>query len=376
MPRLLIFCEYPTLLGGERSMLAALPAIAEAGFDVRVAAPLEGQLGNTLLARGIQAVDWRLVHQQGQCRSRRPLASLRADVTKIIRETLPGLVHANSLSTARILGPVSRDCGVPSMGYLRDIVKLTHQAVDDLNANRRLVAVSQATRDFHVAQGLDVSKCAVVYNGVDLCEFHPRKASRYMHRELSLPPTARLIATIGQLGLRKGTDVALLAARQVVEEVQDVHWLLVGQRTSTKNESQEFEAMLYSMAAERPLTGRVHFLGHRDDIPSLLTECMLLVHAARQEPLGRVLLEAAASGVPVVATDVGGTQEIFPSVANGAVLVPPDHSSALAEAVIGLLHNEPYRQELAAAARHRAERAFNIQTAAARLIEQYQSILT
>jgi len=300
------------------------------------------------------------------------MEELRAELANILREVQPDLVHANSLSTARIVGPVACDCGIPSVGHLRDIVRLTRRAVEDLNTHRKLVAVSQATRDYHVAQGLDAAKCVVVYNGVDLCEFQPRGATGYLHRELVLPASARLIATVGQLGLRKGTDTALLAARQVFEQVGEGHWLIVGERTSAKDESREFEALLHSIAAEKSLADRVHFVGHRDDIADLLAECVLLVHAARQEPLGRVLLEAAASGVPVVATDVGGTREIFPRVADGAILVPPDRPAALARAVVGMLQNETRRRILATAARLRAERAFDIHTAAARLIEQYQ----
>ena len=193
------------------------------------------------------------------------------------------------------------------------------------------------------------AKCVVSYNGVDLDQFAPRPATGYLHRELNLPNAARLVATIGQLGLRKATDVALAAALEIASEVPDVHWLIVGERTSGKQESLDFERRLHSIAAEAPLAGRVHFLGRRNDVHLLLNECVLLVHAARQEPLGRVLLEAAASGLPVVATDVGGTREIFPTPDDGAVLVPPDNRQALANAVLGLLQNEPHRQSLAVA---------------------------
>ncbi len=110
-------------------------------------------------------------------------------------------------------------------------------------------------------------------------------------------------------------------------------------------------------------------------MPRLLNECVLLVHAARQEPLGRVLLEAAASGVAVVATDVGGTREIFRTELDGAILVPPDDERALAEAMLALLQNEARRQSLARAARRRAEEAFDIRYAAQRLVAQYEDVI-
>jgi glycosyltransferase involved in cell wall biosynthesis len=277
---------------------------------------------------------------------------------------------------ARIAGPAVCKWGVPSIGHLRDIAALSRQAIEDLNSHRLLVAVSEATRQYHIAQGLDPEKCVVSYNGIDLDEFRHRPPTGYLHRELQLRPFARLIAVIGQLGLRKGTDVALAAAAKVVTEIPDVHWLIVGERTSTKDESREFEAALYSMAHRPPLVRHVHFLGQRPDVRVLLNECVLLVHAARQEPLGRVLLESAASGLPVVATNVGGTREIFPTNDDGAVLVPADDATAIADTVVELLQDDQRRRQMGKAGRGRAERQFDIRQAAARLIETYQSVLT
>ena len=355
MPRLLIVCEYPTLLGGERSMLSTLPAITAAGFDVHVAAPHLGPLAEEVHRRGLPLHSWRDPDE----------------LAKTLDRVRPDLLHANSLSTSRVAGPVAVAADVPSVGHLRDIVKLSRQAVDDLNRHRRMVAVSQATREFHLAQGVDPAKCDVVYNGVDLTVFRPRPASGYLHRELGLTVGAKLVATIGQIGLRKGMDVALAAAR----EVPDVHWLVVGERTSTKDESLEFEQRLRAAANEPLLAGRVHFLGSRNDLSALFPECALLVHAARQEPLGRVLLEAAACGLAVVATDVGGTREIFPSEAEGALLVPADDATALADAVRTLLGDQGNRLALGQAGRRRMEVAFDVRLAAARLVDLYRSVL-
>ncbi len=372
MPRLLILCEFLTLLGGERSMLSTLSRVRAAGFDVHVAAPPSGALAEAVRDADVPVVEWTTHDAVGQ---RRPGDEIRSDLARLVARLSPDLVHANSLSTTRLAGPVLAEARVKSVGHLRDIVGLSQQAIDDVNCLDRLVAVSHATREFHVAQGVHPAKCVVVHNGVDLDEFRPRNASRFLHRELGVAPRVRFVATIGQLGMRKGTDVALAAAARWAAAVPDVHWLVVGERTSRKDEARELEENLCRQAAEPPLAGRVHFLKTRNDVSQLLPECTLLVHAARQEPLGRVLLEAAACGLPVVATDVGGTREIFPSEAAGAVLVPPDDAAALAEAVAALLVDEAQRQALGKAGRRRAEAAFNVETAAARLIDVYHSVL-
>jgi glycosyltransferase involved in cell wall biosynthesis len=153
----------------------------------------------------------------------------------------------------------------------------------------------------------------------------------------------------------------------------DVHWLVIGERTSSKVESREFEASLRAAAAKPPLVGRVHFPGRRDDVAELLPECALLVHAARQEPLGRILLEAAACGIAVIATDVGGTREIFPDGTNSAALVPSNDPVALGVAMRMLLLDEDGRRALGVAAQKRAEEAFDVRVAASRLIGIYES---
>ena len=110
-------------------------------------------------------------------------------------------------------------------------------------------------------------------------------------------------------------------------------------------------------------------------IKQLLSEMTLLVHAARQEPLGRVLLEAAASGCAIVATKVGGTEEIFPPQSNAACLIKPEDPDALARAIINILGDETLRNELGRAARRRAEAAFDVDRAAAGLAEHYRELI-
>jgi glycosyltransferase involved in cell wall biosynthesis len=166
-----------------------------------------------------------------------------------------------------------------------------------------------------------------------------------------------------------------VAARVAAADICDAHWLVVGERTSSKEESREFEQRLHLLANKPALVGRVHFMGHRRDVPEMMNECTLLLHMARQEPLGRVLLESAASGMPVVATDVGGTREIFPTAADGALLVPVDDFEAASIAVSEILKDASRRKALQQGGRERAKQQFDIEQAAQRLLEIYESVL-
>jgi glycosyltransferase involved in cell wall biosynthesis len=376
MTRVFVLCEYATLNGGERSMLATLDGVRRAGFEVAVVAPPEGPLAETLGARGVELLPFRFRDPSGR---RRPLGRLREELARRLAERRPQLLHANSLSMGRLSGPVADELRLPSAAHLRDIVKLSRQAVTDLNRHARLIAVSEATRDFHAARGLAAAKMHVLHNGVDLRRFRPRRATGYLHRELGLPPDAPLVGTVGQICLRKGQDVLVRAAAQLAREKRlrggiEAHYLIVGGRWSEKAESRRFHESLLA-AASGPLAGRLHFVGFRHDVDRLLNELSLLVHPARQEPLGRVLIEAAASGTAVVATDVGGTREIFPPPCRAARLVPADDPRALASAVAEFLANPPLRASLAGAARRRAEQAFDADHVVPKLVEHYWQVL-
>ncbi len=370
MPDVLLLCEYATLGGGERSMLATFDDIGLAGFTRCVAAPPQGPLADTLCARSVEVLPWTPHDATG---TRLPQDRLRSELARLLRRRRPDLLHANSLSMGRLSGPVAAELQLPSIAHLRDIIRLSDQALADLNCHTRLLAVSKATRDYYAACGLAAEKTHVLYNGVDLERFRPRPKTGYLRRQLGIPPEAPLIGTIGQISLRKGQDVLVRAAAQLADRLPEVHYLIVGQRHSQKDESRRFEAQLRA-AADGALAGRFHLLGHREDVAEMLSELTLLVHPARQEPLSRVLLEAAAAGLPVIATDVGGTREIFPPQSNSARLIPPDDPGALAAAVLELIGDESLRHRLAVAARRRAEEAFDARRAADGLVKHYREL--
>ena len=370
-PRLLLLCEYPTLNGGEQSMLSTLPAVAAAGFAVTVACPSAGPLAEHLRQLGIDQIALEMRSADGERYSQE---ECRERLQKSLVEQRPDLIHANSLSTARLSGPVAANLGLPSVGHLRDIVGLSRRAVGDLNCHRRLLAVSEATRAFHVDQGVDSERSQVLHNGVDLERFRPGSERSWLRDQLGVPQSTRLAVTIGQIGLRKGHDLLVDAAIRVSAGLLHVHWLVVGERFSEKEESRRFEQDLREAAAG-PLGGRMSLLGWRDDVEQILREADVLVHPARQEPLGRVLLEAAASGLPVVATDVGGTREVFPSDKNGAILVPAGDAAALADGIVRVLTDDVMRRAMQGAIRQRAEAAFDVRRAAAGLVRHYRDLM-
>ena len=369
--RLLLFCEYATLNGGERSLLSVLPNLIDHRYKVFVVLPDRGNLVDALRQFNVTVIPFEFYRLDG---TRLDQTSLRLRLQTILQEVRPDLVHANSVSTSRLSGPVVRSLGYSSVGHLRDMIRLSKTALADLSCHTRLAAVSQATKNWYVDAGLTADSISVVYNGVDLHRFRPRQPTGFLHRQLDLPPTAQIAGAVGQIGMRKGLDVLLEAMSRVMSEHEQFHLLVVGERYSAKAEAIEFERSLHNRACEIPLRGRVHFLGYRTDVDQVLPELYLLVHAACQEPLGRVLLEAAATGVAIVATNVGGTTEIFPTDAGAAVLVSPEDPHALATAISASLADTVRCARLGAAARQRAESAFDTVQAARKLLDLYDLV--
>jgi glycosyltransferase involved in cell wall biosynthesis len=371
--RIAIIFEFSTLNGGERSMLAVLDRLKANDSRIEFVAigPGFGRLANALRKSEIPLHVWSLNDPSGV---RRRAEEIETSLCQLIESIKPDLVHANSLAMGRLLGRISARIEASTTGHLRDIIKLSAAAVADLNRNLKLVAVSEATRSFHVGQGLDERRLVVIHNGVDLDQFRPRSRTGWLHAELGLNRESLLIACIGQIGLRKGQDILAAATADIVKHFPTAHFLLIGERTSQKPESIEFEQTIRRRFEDAGLADHLHLIGSREDVAEILGEIDLLVHPANQEPFGRVLLEASAAGVPIVATNVGGTSEIVLDGVTGG-LIPPKNPVALAEAVIKSLTNKAESQYFRQTARERAVRDFSINVAARKLSTFWNEIL-
>jgi glycosyltransferase involved in cell wall biosynthesis len=370
MPRIAALFEYPSLNGGERSLLAVAERLGDR-FELVALAPPGGLLTEALRQAGFELAPSPLFDARGE---RLPRLAALAKLIEIVQRIGPDLLHGNSLAMGRLTGAAARQLDVPCTAHLRDIVGLSAAAIDDLNGNRRLIAVSEATRAFHIGQGLDPERVAVVHNGVDLIQFRPGPRTPKVRDELGISRDALVTLTVGQIGLRKGWDVLADAVAQIAERFPTLHVLLAGERYSDKPETVAYERSVREQFAAA-LAGRALFLGYRDDMPSLMSAADLLVHPARQEPFGRVLLEAAAAGLPIVATSVGGTEELLENDVS-ALLVPPGDPTALATAMAAALSDLAQRSHLASAARRRVEAGFSAESAAKGLAAIWEGACT
>jgi glycosyltransferase involved in cell wall biosynthesis len=147
----------------------------------------------------------------------------------------------------------------------------------------------------------------------------------------------------------------------VLDEISNTRLALVG--------AGEDEASLKDLARELGIEGAVSFLGWHPEIPEFLKDADLFVLPSLWEGMPNVVLEAMASGVPTVATEVGGTPELVLEGETG-VLVPPADSDALARSIITLLQDRELRSRMGQQALERAQSQFS----PARMIERNEQL--
>jgi starch synthase (maltosyl-transferring) len=285
----------------------------------------------------------------------RPLRLLRR-LIQALRQHRPELVqsflfHANL--AARLAAPWAGQPWV--LGGLRvaERRKHWHVTLDRLTQflSAGSVCVSQDVLEFsrHSAR-LDPSRLTVIPNGIDPEPFD--RATAVPRAELGLPEQAILALAVGRLDDQKGIPDLLCAAEQVIPCCPAWHLALAGDGPC--------RAWLLQELATRPLLfDRVHWLGPRDDIPSLLKSADYLVLASLWEGMPNVILEAMAAGRAVVATAVEGTKELVVDGETGW-LVPPHSHDALACALLTAALNPDLRQLAGTRGRARVERNYSL----------------
>ncbi|MBM4041719.1 MAG: glycosyltransferase, partial [Planctomycetes bacterium] len=163
------------------------------------------------------------------------------------------------------------------------------------------VCVSNGVRDFFLKGGFPKGKLVVIPNGVDVARFAGRQPA--FKARLGLPPSAPLVASVGRLHEQKGMEFLIRAAASLHRSRPDCRFLIVGKGPQ--------EAKLRAAAKNLHLGEAVTFLGHCDDVPSLLRAADVFVLASLWEGMPNVVLEAMATGLPIVATRVEGTVDLI-----------------------------------------------------------------
>lgn len=298
----------------------------------------------------------------------------------LIRSENIGLVHTNSLHN--LYGFLAaRLAGVPHIWHVREIVMQNRLALEierrlARGLSTKILAVSDAvTEPFRNRSGESPVNLLKLEDSVDLDRFHPRNDGRRIREELGIPIDAPLAGIVCRLDHWKAVDVFLRAALLCRRELPSARFLIVGGSISGQEER---PGELHALASDLGLGGSVCFAGWRygpDEMPFVHAALDVLVVASRwPEPFGLSLIEAMASGKPVVATNHGGPVEIC---ADGktALLVPPEDPEAMAQAMLALLNDPARAREMGAVGRRRAEALYDARDAARELEAIYEQVV-
>jgi glycosyltransferase involved in cell wall biosynthesis len=220
---------------------------------------------------------------------------------------------------------------------LRGIVGLANAAAD------RVVVNSKASAAAFQAAGGRANFLSVVYPGIDVQQF-----CEALPADEVPPRNGRLrIGCFGRIARWKGQDILIRA----VASLPTAQVVVVG---SALFADKAYEEELRSLIRDLGVEDRVHLLGHRRDVASLMKACDILCHTSRDpEPFGQVVVEGLAAGRPVIATNAGGVTEIVRDGVDG-LLVAPGSVDELTGKLASLLCDAQRREQLGRAGEKRA----------------------
>jgi glycosyltransferase involved in cell wall biosynthesis len=281
----------------------------------------------------------------------------------MVRDARATVIHVNSLhfQTSALGALAARRCRVPLVTTahlagtdllarpLRDLVRSYEQTVGRLilSQSAGVVAVSDSVRNHLLHLGVPESKVTVVPNGVDTARFHPSPVRR------AGPPR---LAFVGRLVTNKGPDLFVSALDDLARRDVAFEAVVIGDGPA--------RARMQRALADAGIAQRVSFTGRVSNVADLLRHVDILVRPSLTEGMPLAVLEAFASGVCVVASDVDGTSDIVRSGDNG-LLFPPGDREALVACLVRVIHDQPFRAQLVAAGKRRARAQTWDRTAAA-----------
>lgn len=357
-----------TLEGGgvERTLVRLLSGLPRRGLRhrlvaLRAAGALAAQLPDHISCLALDA------------RGRSVTAGLRA-ARRIPRDNVR-LIHARGIGAwadavlMRLLHPRARvilgfhglDAPEPiGPSVLRRITIASRLAT-------RVASPAESSRNLLIRLGVPAHRIDVLPNGVDTARFSPASADRRraLRAALGWAEDRCVAVCVASLTPVKGHDLLLRAAETLRNGRSPVEFVVIGDGPLRQR--------LETDARHRGLSDTISFLGSRDDVPDLLRAADMLVCPSRTESMCNAVLEGLASGLPVIAADVGDNRLLLDHGSAG-LIVPPEDPTALARAIQTVVTDEPQRRAFGRAARQRAA-AFSDDAMIARYDAYYHSLL-
>lgn len=400
----ILFYNHTGQIGGaERVLLTLMGRLDRGEFDSILICPAEGPLSRLANETGVrtEAIDglqarftWRLDHLVAYLNSGRHLVH---QLRKQVIDHQPDLIHANSVRAGLVATLATIGLKPTVIWHIHDLLPrhpLTQviRALALVSRRTRIVAVAQASADRLTANVESLRRrTTVITNAVDLEKLEAKTArlvgtgsgsdrikapvqcnwpldpvaatpgadtnAERIRRELHIEDQALVIGMIGRLTPAKGQLEMVNLFPKVLNRFRNARLLIVG--APAFNNEREYQQLLKQTIADLNLSDRVLMLGARDDIADILPALDLLVVNSASEACSLVILEAMASGTPILATSTGGTPEIIEHQTNGW-LVTFGRDDELLKGVLTMLSDKALRERLSSQARQRALARYTI----------------
>lgn len=298
-------------------------------------------------------------------------------LAKRIREVQPHILHSRNWGTieAVFAGRWVRSCALvhsehgfefgntqPESWRRRWFRRLAFELAD------QVFSVSYQLRDLHAKRtGFPASKIGVIHNGVDTERFFPQPAIRARVRQrLGITPEEFCIGAVGRLEHVKDFITLLRAAAEFPDS--DTRWclLIVG-------EGRELSTLQQFVSSRRNLQDRVHFLGEIQDVTEILNALDVYVLPSLSEGISNSLLEAMATGLPVIASATGGNPEVVVDGESGQ-LFPVGEFGRLAKLLLILREQNELRARLGWQTLQRVKEYFSLASMVRKYEQLYSSL--
>ncbi|MFL5963573.1 MAG: glycosyltransferase family 4 protein [Gaiellaceae bacterium] len=349
--------------GAEQHLLALLPALRERSVDARFLSFDAGEDAERFhRALDDRDVPWRRVRSGLDVSPR-----LAANILRAVRAESPDLLHTHMVHAdvygsfaAQVLRTPFVSTRHNDDRYLLGPFRHVDRAF--MHGVRRIVAISDAVREFHIRAGLDAAKLVTIHYGLDDV---PAAPSEVTPDAVGVPAGAPLVLAIGRLIEQKDHATLLEAFARIHGTHPAARLAILGWGP--------LEAHTKALVHRLGLDDAVFVLG-RVEPRDWLARADVFAHTSRWEGFGIVLLEAMLAGLPVVATRVSAIPEIVVDGETGLLTAPRD-ATAVADSLARLLDDVELRRRLGLAGLERAHKDFSVQHMAEQTLDVYEEAL-
>jgi len=276
-------------------------------------------------------------------------------LTRIIRKERPDIVHLHSRRGADVLGGIAAKLTGTRCVLTRrvDNPEKNVWAQVKYRLYNHVITISEGIREILAAEGVPEAKLTCVPSAVDAGLYRHNCDREWFSKEFGIGEDHRVCGTVAQLIGRKGHRFLLKAVPGILESVPKARFLFFGKGP--------LEDQLRSRCQNLGIEKQVLFPGFREDLDRIIGCLDLVIHPALMEGLGVSLLQAAAAGVPIVGTRVGGIPEIVRHGVNG-YLIPPADAAELVAAATGILSDPDLARRMGENGKRIVDESFSIHT--------------